>query len=270
MHTDIDTLFANLWQDYINITPSAQKVHKLLGQYNGQSELVNDHVAFRTFDIDSVNLDKLAAHFLALGYVEKGQYDFVQKKLKAKHFEHPQSTKPKVFISELLVNEFEKPIQDIIHKMVSQVAEEATSQENFLYSGPHWQISSDEYETLLEVSEYAAWMAAWGYRANHFTVSVNHLQDLDLLTDVNDLLKQAGFILNTSGGEIKGGPEVYLAQSSTMADHIEVNFSDTSKVIPSCFYEFAQRYELPNGELYQGFVAASADKIFESTNAKKS
>ncbi|MGB1300776.1 MAG: DUF1338 domain-containing protein, partial [Pseudoalteromonas tetraodonis] len=35
-----------------------------------------------------------------------------------------------------------------------------------------------------------------------------------------------------------------------------------------CFYEFAIRYPKPDGEIYTGFVAASADKIFESTNAR--
>ena len=53
-----------------------------------------------------------------------------------------------------------------------------------------------------------------------------------------------------------------------MADKMPVAFSDRTVDIPSCFYEFAQRYPLPNGDLYQGFVAASADKIFESTNVK--
>ena len=36
--------------------------------------------------------------------------------------------------------------------------------------------------------------------------------------------------------------------------------------VPSCYYEFARRYPLPSGELFQGFVPASADKIFESTD----
>ena len=103
---------------------------------------------------------------------------------------------------------------------------------------------------------------------SHFTVSVNHLTRTTELTDVNLLLKEAGFVLNTSGGEIKGGPDVFLAQSSTMADRADVVFSDETVSIPSCFYEFAQRYDMPNGERYQGFVAASADKIFESTNVK--
>lgn len=263
MHTDLNTLFDNLWQNYIAVTPSAHKVHQLLGNGN---DVINDHIALRTFNIEKVNLDKLAAHFLALGYEEKGHYDFEAKKLKAKHFEHPDDTQPKVFISELLVEEFSSELQSIVREMVEQTPAEVTTQSDFLYSGTHWQVTSEQYKTLLEESEYAAWMAAWGYRANHFTVSVNYLNNYQELTEVNETLKNAGFTLNTSGGEIKGGPDVFLAQSSTMADKANVAFSDTQLEIPSCFYEFAQRYTLPNGQIYKGFVAASADKIFESTN----
>ena len=36
--------------------------------------------------------------------------------------------------------------------------------------------------------------------------------------------------------------------------------------VPSCFYEFAYRHTMENGELFGGFVATSANKIFESTN----
>lgn len=265
MHTSIESLFSNLWQDYVAMTPSAERVHQLLGDGD---ELINDHVAFRTFNLDKVNLDKLAAHFLALGYEEKGQYDFEQKKLKAKHFEHADETKPKVFISELLVEEFSEQVQQIIHRMVNAIPADAVNKENFLYSGTHWQVSSEEYQTLLEESEYAAWVSAWGFRANHFTVSLNHLKHYNMLAEVNEKLKEAGFELNTSGGEIKGGPDVHLAQSSTMADKMTVKFSDKALTIPSCFYEFAERFPLPDGKLYSGFVAASADKIFESTNAK--
>ncbi|MGB2709804.1 MAG: DUF1338 domain-containing protein, partial [Pseudoalteromonas nigrifaciens] len=31
MHTDVNTLFDNLWQNYLNVTPSADKIHDLLG-----------------------------------------------------------------------------------------------------------------------------------------------------------------------------------------------------------------------------------------------
>jgi hypothetical protein len=95
----------------------------------------------------------------------------------------------------------------------------------------------------------------------------NTLADFDTIEQVNAALKAAGFVLNTVGGEVKGDPEVMLEQSSTMADKAEVAFSDGVRAIPSCFYEFALRYPQADGVLYPGFVEASADKIFESTNA---
>lgn len=265
MHTQIDTLFDALWQDYIAITPSAQAIQQLPAAEN--ENIINDHVAFRTFDRDKINLDKLAAHFLSLGYEAKGNYDFAAKKLTAKHFEHKNPTYPKVFISELRVDELSDTAIAIIDKMIASIDEDAALATDFLYSGTHWQVSANDYRTLLEESEYAAWLSAWGFRANHFTVSVNQLESGLSLVQVNEKLKANGFRLNTSGGEIKGGEEVFLAQSSTMADRQHVAFTDETLEIPSCFYEFAQRYKLPNGQLYQGFVAASADKIFESTNA---
>jgi hypothetical protein len=267
MHTSVSDLFDGLWQDYISITPSALKIHTLLKEKTGSDTIVNDHIALRTFNTSSLGLDKLAAHFLALGYSQQGDYDFATKKLSAQHFEHPDPTVPKVFISELRVEELSQQAQDIITKLVNQVPENVSKQKDFLYSGTHWQVDSGDYERLLQESEYAAWMAAWGYRANHFTVSINHLQQIDELAHVNTMLKEAGYTLNTSGGEIKGGEDVCLAQSSTMADQADVVFSDKTVSIPSCFYEFAQRYKMSDGEYYQGFVAASADKIFESTNA---
>ncbi|WP_018982495.1 DUF1338 domain-containing protein [Salinimonas chungwhensis] len=268
MHTNVDTLFEHLWEDYVDITPSAYKIHELLADSEDGDEIVNDHVAFRTFNLPKTSLDKLAAHFLALGYEEKGEYDFEAKKLDARHFEHPDETKPKVFISELRVLELSEKAQKIIHHLVEQMDDEAVEADNFLYSGKHWTVSKAEYDMLLEESEYAAWLAAWGFRANHFTVSVNFLNKTQELADVNQMLKDAGFTLNSSGGEIKGGESVYLAQSATMADHAYVKFEAESKMIPSCFYEFAQRYKMPDGKYYKGFVASSADKIFESTNTK--
>ena len=99
-----------------------------------------------------------------MGYEAKGDYDFEAKKLTAKHFEHPDDTKPKVFISELRVNELSETAQAIIKKMVDQMPESVVDADNFLYSGKHWDVTKAEYDTLLNESEYAAWMAAWGFR----------------------------------------------------------------------------------------------------------
>ena len=264
MSNKVSQLFDHIWQQYLAVTPSAQKVHELLG---GGNDLINDHVAYRTFNLDKVSIGKLSQHLIALGYKECGEYHFEAKKLYAKHFEHSDDTLPKVFISELLVEEFSVEAQMIINRIVADIDTNLINASEFLYSGRTWSLSSDEYQLLLKESEYAAWLAAWGYRANHFTVSINHLEDFSCIKEVNSAIKNGGFRLNEVGGEIKGDSDVMLEQSSTMADSIAVKFDDKTVAIPSCFYEFAKRYHKPNGTLYTGFVAASADKIFESTNS---
>lgn len=261
-------LFDLLWQDYISrLCPQAAKVHQLLEE---DEPLINDHIALRTFNIAPLGIETLAAPFIALGYQACGDYLFESKHLVAKHYEHADPTLPKVFISELKVEECSAPLQSIVSKLVAQVEASALQSHEFLYAGRLWDLSYEDFQTLAQESEYAAWLAAHGYGANHFTVSVNQLKAFDEVAAVNEHLRQAGFVINESGGEVKGSPEVLLEQSSTMADKVEVSFSDGTQVIPGGFYEFAKRYPMSNGELYPGFVAASADKIFESTDGGSS
>lgn len=259
----IEKLFDNMWQDYLELNPDASKIYQLFSENN---TVVNDHVAFRTFGLPGMRVEDIAQPLVDLGYSVAGEYDFEKKKLRAKHYAHP--TMPLVFISELKVEEFSREIQILIKQLASQVDLNTVKNQNFLYSGRPWTVVSDVYERLLEESEYAAWVAAFGFRANHFTVSINHLNQFKSIEQVNQFVKESGFTLNTAGGEIKGTPASFLEQSSTMANLVEVAFSDTTLTIPSCFYEFALRHPLANGDLFKGFIASSADKIFESTNNK--
>ncbi|ANQ18195.1 DUF1338 domain-containing protein [Vibrio natriegens] len=259
-----DVLFESLWQDYIQrLCPSAAKVHQLLQE---DESLINDHIALRTFNVEPLGIETLAKPFLAIGYKACGDYVFESKKLVAKHYEHPDPKQPKVFISELKVEECSPELQAIVAKLAAQVDADKLADSAFLHGGRLWDLSFADYQILAKESEYASWLAAHGYGANHFTVSVNQLNQHDEVKQVNDHLRQAGFVINESGGEVKGSPEVLLEQSSTMADKVPVNFTEGSEIIPGGFYEFAKRYPMENGELYPGFVAASADKIFESTN----
>ncbi|RBW65564.1 DUF1338 domain-containing protein [Vibrionales bacterium C3R12] len=259
-----DVLFESLWKDYIQrLCPSADKVHQLLRE---DAELINDHIALRTFNVAPLGIETLAKPFLALGYKECGDYLFESKKLVAKHYEHDDPNQPKVFISELKVEECSEALQAIVAKLVEQVDAQQLKTQDFLYSGRQWELSFEDYQTLAKESEYASWLAAHGYGANHFTVSVNQLNDFSEVQEVNDHLSSVGFVINGSGGEVKGSPEVLLEQSSTMADRVSVQFTESEQVVPGGFYEFAKRYPMNDGQLYTGFVAASADKIFESTN----
>lgn len=263
----VEDFFANLWQQYTAINPQAEAIHALL-EARGE-HVVNDHVALRTFNTEKLGIDNLAKIFEDMGYENRGSYDFSAKKLNAYHYEHKENPNhPKIFISELITEAFSDELQAIVKRIDSEVGDEEMFEEDFLYTGRPWNLSFTEYITLLQESEYAAWTAAFGYRANHFTVSINHLNTFFDIQSLNQFILDNGFALNESGGLIKGTPEQLLEQSSTMAPMVNLEFSDVNHLIPSCFYEFAKRYPTEEGQLYQGFIAASADKIFESTNTK--
>lgn len=257
-------LFDGMWQNYLELNPDAQTIYELFG---GAAEVVNDHIALRTFNLPQVNIEKVAKPLLDNGYEAAGDYIFEQKKLVAKHFKHPDPKMPKVFISELLVEQFSPQLQQTISDLIAQVTPEMVNNDDFLYSGKPWQLSFATYQKLLAESEYAAWVAAFGYRPNHFTVSINHLAEFDNIEAANQLLTDKGFRLNAVNGLVKGSRAEGLQQSSTLANKVDVVFSDFTVKIPSCFYEFALRHEV-NGLLFDGFIAGSADKIFESTDVK--
>jgi hypothetical protein len=141
---------------------------------------------------------------------------------------------------------------------------------DLVFSGNLWGTPSFEvYQLLREESEYAAWLYVYGFCANHFTVSINYLEKLDTIEKVNSFLKSNGYQMNDSGGEIKGTPEELLEQSSIKSEIVAVDFEEGSFEVPGCYYEFARRYPDASGKLYPGFIAKSADKIFESTDYYK-
>ncbi len=265
----LQEIYNRLWSEYAAQNPSAGAILNIL---TDKGETVkNDHIAFRTFNLPKIGLEVMSTPFRLNGYVEMGEYKFEEKHLFAKHYEHATDrSQPKVFISQLILEDFSPYLQEIIRKSVSSIKENRLDPEYLIFAGRLWDLPS--YETYLKLrdeSEYAAWVYVYGFRTNHFTVSSNALKNYRKLEDLNELIKQNGFIMNTAGGEIKGTEAEYLKQSSIMADIIDVEFREGVYKIPACYYEFAERFALPDGNLYNGFIAKSADKIFESTNFYK-
>lgn len=261
----LPSLLDKMWHDYVTINPLAQKVHDLFTQRGDQ--VLNDHIALRTFNHPRVGIKTMAAPFVASGYKYAGEYHFKEKKLYAHHYEHADSSLPKIFISELKLEECSLSLNKTVAGLIEQIPDSKEKEFDFCSMGIPWKkVTQATYHELYKETEYAAWVAAFGYRPNHFTVFINALKSFKDIQQLNAFLKENGIKLNASGGEVKGTPEVFLEQSSTMANSIEVQFADGAMSVPACYYEFAKRYPLPTGQLYQGFVAASADKIFESTN----
>jgi len=266
---DLNNIFNRLWKDYITQNPSAGRIYDL---FTSEGEVVNnDHIAFRTLDFPGISIDVLAKQFVANGYKPMGEYVFREKNLFARHYELPGvADAPRIFISQLVLSDCSPYIQKVFRELFERADRSKITSDDLIFSGPLFSpVSYKVYTQLREESEYAAWFYVFGFRANHFTVSINSLKKFDNIHKVNEFLKSKGFLLNASGGEVKGTPEELLQQSSTMADIVKVKFVEGVFEVPACYFEFAQRYPDSGGKLYSGFIAKSADKIFESTNYRK-
>jgi hypothetical protein len=96
----LSSLLNNLWEQYVAENLQAQNIYNLFT--NQDEHVINDHVAFRTFDDSRINVTALGKFFENLGYKMCGEYEFTAKKLYARHYEHMQDVdQPKIFISEL-------------------------------------------------------------------------------------------------------------------------------------------------------------------------
>lgn len=260
------SIFDNLWKDYISQNPDTKKIYDL---FVNEGEIVqNDHIAFRTFNHPKISISVLAQPFIDAGYQYSGTYVFEEKKLIAEHYEHKTNEKaPKVFISALLMENFSDFLQKTVLELIEKIPDGFNDSSDFLHSGNLWgNPAHSTYLKLQAESEYAAWLYVYGFRANHFTVNVNELQKFQDIYKLNQYLRDHGFVINESGGEVKGSPEELLEQSSIRAGKISIQFEEGIFNIPSCYYEFAKRYPDSTGKLYNGFIAKSADKIFESTD----
>lgn len=262
----VDSFLNDLWQCYYSMNSQVPKIHGALEQH-GETAIENDHIAFRTYAVADIGIEVMRKPFEDLGWRKAGDYHFEQKKLRAIHLERANS--PKIFLSELLVDQFSESLQKIVASELEHY-KPGVIDVKFLTSGRLQAIKPNytTYKSLLAESEYAAWMYIFGICPNHFTVYVNSLQKFANIELLNSFLLGQGFVMNEVGGIVKGTVADGLRQSSTLAAEVEVEFDDSVvRAIPCCYYEFAERFEVA-GELFQGFVTSSADKIFQSTDSK--
>ena len=260
---DRSEFFEALWSDFAAIAPQAAAIRRRLEEHGEQVQ--NDHVAFRTFNLAPVALDRLEPLVLGLGYSLLDEYRFDDNHLRARAYVSPGH--PRIFLSELLCEELSGWAQAVVGQLLAQAPPGFATTPSTFWAGRPWApLRFSDYERLSNESEYAGWLAALGFRPNHFTVSVNHLAKLGSVGEVLDFVEAAGYRINVAGGRVKGTPDVLLEQGATLADRVAIQFADGPRVIPTCYYEFALRYPGPDGKLYEGFVPASADRIFESTH----
>ena len=257
------------------------------GIIGNASEIENDHIAFRTLGVPNLGIGSLEKIFFHHGYTKRDYYYFGEKKLNAWWYSPPVAGLPRIFISELRVDDLSSVSKAIIHSYTDSVLADPVDgldmsdpkAVDFYLHSSSWSIPSlDDYESLATESEYAAWAIYNRYYLNHFTMSVHNLKKgFNTLAAFNEFLERNGFRLNDAGGKIKKSPDGLLLQSSTVAEMVLAEFANgETKMIPGSYIEFAERKvlepfrSLPENEILpihrrEGFEAANADKIFEST-----
>jgi len=236
------------------------------------ADIENDHVAFRTLGVAPLGIASLERVFLHYGYERRDRYDFPAKRVNAYWYAPPAPEFPRIFISELRVHELSPAAQAVIRSYTDGVTvdpvdalrlDSSEAVVAFLHA-PLWRTPTwTDYQRLREESEFAAWVIYNRYYLNHF-------------------LESHGFTLNDSGGKAKVSADGKLLQSSTVAAMADAVFDDGRggtevHQIPGSYVEFAERRvldpfaHLPASHVRrehrrEGFEAASADKIFESTD----
>jgi hypothetical protein len=290
----LDTFLNILFERYSQQVPAVKKITNALisnGVIEGQDEIINDHIAFRTLGVPHLGITSFEKIFLHHGYQKRDNYYFEGKKLNAYWYAPPSPEYPRIFMSELMVEKLSDRAQALIEKYTRHIDADPVdaldldngAQIGEFFHQPLWQLpEKSDYQALLEESEYAAWVIYNRYYLNHYTISVHDLKPgYRHLEDFNAFVESLGLKLNTEGGKIKVSPDGLLRQSSTVAEMQEAVFANGEKMeIAGSYVEFSERLvlpqytDLPAAEIRsehrrEGFETGNADKIFESTYTKQ-
>ena len=286
----LGAVMGGLMRRYSERVPDVQKVINAMIKKDvitSPDEIENDHIAFRTMGVPKLGLASFEKIFLHYGYEKRDEYNFIEKKLTAYWYSPPAPHFPRIFASELRVNELSDEAQRIIHRYTDTITsdpvdaldlDDADAVDRFLHQ-PLWSTpTSADYQALLKESEYAAWVIYNRYYLNHFTISVHNLKaGYNTIDEFVAFLENEGLRLNSAGGTIKVSPDGDLRQASTVAQMIDAEFAggDVFRIAGS-YVEFAERRVLPQfrdvpadqitrQHRREGFETGNADKIFEST-----
>lgn len=291
-------LIGKLWEQFVERVPYARKYAELVNEKGGK--IVIDHIAFRTFNThtgeqpEGIRAIKHILNFL--GYVPKSKYKFPKKKLNSIHFEHPDEMLPKIFVSQLEVNELpawaQSVINETVHNTYYLLSDRSLEllgilQENQVlpveaadylvddltqYFRRAWNIPlKDDVLKINDISQFGAWVLIHGNAVNHFAVSINY-QNIKDWPDLETTCKA----LNDSGIQMKktieGEKGSLLRQAATLASKEEVDVKAETvfeKMLWTYAYlELTERNYIEDGggrKLFSGFLAEQANHFFNLT-----
>ncbi|WP_019506047.1 DUF1338 domain-containing protein [Pleurocapsa sp. PCC 7319] len=296
-------LWTQLWLIYRQRVAYARVYENMIQAAGGT--VANDHIAFRSLRLEVDSTDgkiNLGIPYLEsivqwLGYEAAGEYHFRDRHLYARHYRHPEQDQydlPKLFISELIVEQLPSSIAQSILDTVqsgsfsslpawqksslpSQQDEKAIAKALIsIFTRPWTPPKRTTVEEVNEVSQYGAWVLLHGYSVNHFTGYVNR-QNTPIYPD----LESTAHALANQGVPMKdsfeGGKASGLKQTATQSviESVPVlnKHGHLDEMLWSyAYYELAERYLVPdstgNQTLFEGFIAPQAQHLFDMTKAK--
>ena len=98
----INSVLEALFSTYCERVPDVKKITNAMVLKNivsNQSEIINDHIAFRTMGVENLGIKSFEKIFLHHCYKKKDYYFFKGKKLNAFWYSHPGKNMPRIFIS---------------------------------------------------------------------------------------------------------------------------------------------------------------------------
>ncbi|HDR52867.1 MAG TPA: DUF1338 family protein [Mariniphaga anaerophila] len=296
---DIAGMFTNRLQEaFLSRVPAARFYAAMIDQKGGR--MVIDHIGFRTLDINTgeqpAGIQGIRHIFECLGYHIAGKYELPKKKLKAIFMEHDAPNLPKIFVSQLNVQQLPGWAKQLFPEVVSETpyllsdsgiellsrlkqdgqltseaAEILTDELSGYFRRPWNPPPKDTVIKLNEVSHYAAWVLLHGNAPSHFAALVNGQQVKslpDLETTVRALQKNGVAVKEN----IEGAKGSILRQTATYAvkEEIEVKGDDGPDEITWTYgyLELIERgwQETEDGpQLFQGFIENQEKNFYDMT-----
>lgn len=263
-------LLEGLWRRYRRRMVYARRYEEL--SLTRRGSFVNDHVAFRTIAWGPHGIHSVSRIFEALGYHAADCYEFPDQKLAARHYRHPDSRFPKIFISELKSWELSPAARRIVARSLRghrpPLGDGALPLSGALrhFSALPWDPPRRaDVEALNRETQYGAWVLLNGYDVNHFTAAVD-----DIERAAADL-RRAGVPMKDS---IEGVAGSALRQTSTAAVVLPARVRQGKMITTMpwtyAYFELAQRPLIKDprtGETrrFEGFFGSQAAELFKMT-----
>jgi hypothetical protein len=290
-----------LWENYLKRVPYARIYADLVEHKGGQ--VVIDHIAFRTLKTHTgeqpEGISDIRHIIKCFGYQAAGNYNFTKKKIDAIHFEHPDNKLPKIFVSQLRVEQLPEWAQQQIHEAVKDtpylLSDNGIELLNRLCVEKKLTIEAADYleddlsnyfkrpwnppkkETVLQVndiSQYAAWVLLHGNSVNHFAALLNeqNVKEWPDLITTSKVLDSKGVPMKET---VEGDKDSILQQTATQAvkENVEVNGEDGIGEInwTYAYFELTRRgFTQIDGQqvLFNGFLENQARHLFGMTQTR--